>query len=600
MALADKLFITGAYEAGPVITTLIDIFTPEATDAWSRVLCRMGMEDIPLRDSFETEMAIMIKVYHLRTYGAKEFEPAVFPGRTVHNTMLFCFELLQSLLKLIEGVSDYERMSTTFDYYIRVVGTLAPLLPHRAMGFDISAPHAVLFVLESTANSFVYKRQWSSSVQEGGFCKVHAVFMNVLSKRLMEISEPSLEAINDHKTPFGHFAGSNALVCTLKRLDRQFTGLIAHEHRGDHKHTKYLISLKGHCMNIAVENVKRLTDAAKPVWNAMVADVDRSQMKKASTPNDLFCLLDVWDLFKYRLPKYRVHEERAEAFSSSEIHTSGPNATENGAGPSGLAGHKRVATMSAVGRNSDGSEYTYTPLEELDRKIEVERARANKRRPSFDRRRRLEEYLSSTSTASSNDNTPREFLTAEERQRVSEVKGYKELDQGGPVFLSKCDSLVPKLLDDYEAKRFNAIEKILMRLVQTTLKRERERVPLTTLDMTSLILGIGGSKLAKTIQSISRLSTRGDNSLYVRLASYLIWSWNMLIISAMNSPTKVEVLGGIEGEWQTLFAVGAVDVPICSISWEVQEKVRKLRWLLQCAHKEIGRLQEGRSAATVQ
>lgn len=297
MALADSLFITGKYEMGPILTTLMDILTNEAADAWSRVLCRMGMEDIPLRASFEAEMAIVRKAYHLRMFGARDFQPAVFPGWTTQNTLLFCFELLNMLLQRMEGVTDYTRMSRTFDYYIRVVGTLAPLLPQRTMGFDISAPHAVLFVLESTSDSFIYKKHWSSSVQEGGFCKIHAIFMNVLAMRLMRASKPSLEAINDPTTAFGHFAGSNPLVCTLTRLDREFTGLLSRENKGDHKHTKYLASLMGHCMKMAIENVKRLTVESNAALACMIGNPTHGK----STIDADHGLNRVLQMFKHRM-----------------------------------------------------------------------------------------------------------------------------------------------------------------------------------------------------------------------------------------------------------------------------------------------------------
>lgn len=297
MALADAVLITGEYEIGPVTTTLLDIFTPETTDAWCRVLCRMGMENIRLRSSFEDEMKIVCKAYHLRMYGAKDFEPAVLPGWTVQNTMMFCFELLKLLLARLENVRDYARVSATFDHYIRVVGALTPLLPQKAMSFDISAPHAVLFVLESSADSFIYKKTWSSSVREGGFCKIHAIFMNILAKKLMQTSPPSLVTINNSQTAFGHFAGSNALVCTLVRLNREFVGSIMHEAFNDTRFTKHLVGLMGFCMNLSVENVKRLAEAGKASLGHMLADFSSSK----ETPNAYGGLTAVWKLFKHRI-----------------------------------------------------------------------------------------------------------------------------------------------------------------------------------------------------------------------------------------------------------------------------------------------------------
>jgi hypothetical protein len=299
MNLAESLFLTGRYEIGPVITQLNDIYTSETSDAWSRVLCTMGMKGQPLRSSFEDEMEIVRRAYTLCVYGANV--PSVFPGWTCQNTLNFCYELIKSLIKRIEGVTDYKITERTVDSLIRVVGTLAPLLPQRALGFEISAPHAVLFVLESSNDSFVYKKNWAASVREGGFCKVHVLFMNVLAKRLLEVCPPSFEAINNAKTPFGHFAGSNALVCTLIRLDREFTGLLTHECNGDTRHTRHMVKLMGFCMNMSLENVKRLTAVNNRACIMMLADMERSKLLAATTPDIDFCLQDVFSQFKYRM-----------------------------------------------------------------------------------------------------------------------------------------------------------------------------------------------------------------------------------------------------------------------------------------------------------
>jgi hypothetical protein len=128
---------------------------------------------------------------------------------------------------------------------------------------------------------------------------------------------------------------------------------------------------------------------------------------------------------------------------------------------------------------------------------------------------RRAQQTQNTSVFYSCDSEGNEFLSGDELERISTVSGYPELD------LFRCDHIVTDLLDFYEAHRFKAMENVLMRLLQTNV------------DTTSLV-GIGGSQLALTVASIHKLSTRGDTSLYVRLAGFLISSWDAWIRSAMN------------------------------------------------------------------
>ena len=61
----------------------------------------------------------------------------------------------------------------------------------------------------------------------------------------------------------------------------------------------------------------------------------------------------------------------------------------------------------------------------------------------------------------SRENSFSEFLTNDELQCVSKMKGYVDLDP------HRCDLLVQELLDYYEAERFQDMEKILACLAQT-------------------------------------------------------------------------------------------------------------------------------------
>lgn len=123
------------------------------------------------------------------------------------------------------------------------------------------------------------------------------------------------------------------------------------------------------------------------------------------------------------------------------------------------------------------------------------------------------------------ENSFSEFLTNEELQLVSKMKGYVDLDP------HRCDLLVQELLDYYEASRFHDMEKILACLAQTRVNPKS-------------LLGIGGSQLGMTIVSISKLHAQGDQSLYVRLANFLIWSWDQWICSAINSQLSVRAEPG--------------------------------------------------------
>ena len=256
--LADGILLSGQYAISHAAIQLHDLYSDEVADAWSRVISRMGMQNIPLREHFDVEMAALVRYYMLMHYHGSK--PTVKPGWTCQNTLNFCFQLLKKLLCHFQNVRELARTIAAFEIFIRVVKALRPLLPCSELPNKTSTAHAVLFVLESSSNSFIYKRNCDTLHCDNGMHPVQLIFMNVVAHRLLKECPPSSEAINDPASAFGHFAGSNSLVCCLKRLLREFCRVVNKHNPSQLVYSLQAQTLLYHVQTLASENVVRLTN----------------------------------------------------------------------------------------------------------------------------------------------------------------------------------------------------------------------------------------------------------------------------------------------------------------------------------------------------